>query len=88
MHRVVLPPGKQAESQRYSVAYALKPPGNAWMERLRGGNVIPSVGGSEDGVGKCMYDDFHAKKSKGLREGKNLAGSRGEVNVGSKVVVA
>ncbi|KAK4694431.1 hypothetical protein P7C71_g3159, partial [Lecanoromycetidae sp. Uapishka_2] len=94
MHRVVPPPGEQAQCERFSLAYALKPPGNASMKRLKGGTVIPVVNGNEDEVRDCTYDEFHKKKSKGITEGKNLAGTRGgvkgdqEVGVNVKEVVA
>lgn len=85
MHRVVPPPGEQARCERYSFAYVLKPPGNASMKRLKGGDVIPIAQGVEDEVGDCTYDEFHSKKSKGLREGKNLAGTRGGTKMDNKV---
>ena len=76
MHRVVPPPGVQAECERYSIAYVLKPPADARMERLKSGR-IPDVEGNEDEMGQCTYTEYHARKSAGAREGKNLAGSQG-----------
>ena len=73
-HRVVPPPGMQSEVSRFSMAYVLKPPFGCRMERLKGGNIPCSEGGEED-VG--TYEEFHARKSKGYREGKNLAGDGG-----------
>ena len=74
MHRVIPAPGAQSEYPRFSIAYALKPPYACRMERLKGGG-IPRDGEEEENVG--TYEEFHAKKSKGIREGKNLVGSRG-----------
>ena len=73
-HRVVPPPGMQSEVSRFSMAYVLKPPFACRMERLKGGDVPGSEGAEED-VG--TYEEFHARKSKGYREGKNLAGGGG-----------
>ena len=42
------------------------------MERLKGEGI--PVGGEKE-VG--TYEEFHAKKSKGIRDGKNLVDSRG-----------
>ena len=88
MHRVVPPPGAQSEVSRLSIAYALKPPYKCRMERLKG-DGIPQ--GDEEEVG--TYEEFHAKKSKGYREGKNLVDSRGKkaeksVDVSASEVVA
>ena len=74
MHRVVPPPGAQSECPRFSMAYVLKPPYACRMERLKG-EGIPLGEGAEEEVG--TYEEFHAKKSKGIREGKNLVSSRG-----------
>lgn len=74
MHRVVPPAGAQSEYPRFSIAYVLKPPYACRMERLKG-EGIPLGEGAEEEVG--TYEEFHAKKSKGIREGKNLVSSRG-----------
>lgn len=87
MHRVVPPPGRQAEFERYSFAYVLKPSGTESMKRLKGGNIIPVAQGNEDEAGDCTYDEFHSKKSKGIREGRNLAGTRGGMKMDGNVGV-
>ena len=74
MHRVVPPPGMQSASSRFSVAYVMKPPYTCRMERLKG-KGIPLGEGVEEKVG--TYEEFHAKKRRGIREGKNLVDSRG-----------
>lgn len=84
MHRVVPAPGAQSECPRFSVAYVLKPPYACRMERLKG-EGIPRCEGEEEMVG--TYEEFHAKKSKGIREGKNLVGSRGGKKPEKKVDV-
>lgn len=75
MHRVVPAPGAQSECPRFSVAYALKPPYACRMERLKGEGIPRGEEGEEEMVG--TYEEFHAKKSEGIREGKNLVSSRG-----------
>ena len=72
--RVGPPPGMQSGVSRFSLAYVLKPPFGCRMERLKGGD-IPCSEGAEEDVG--TYEEFHARKSKGYREGKNLAGGGG-----------
>ena len=74
-HRVVPPPGMQSEVSRFSMAYVLKPPFGCRMERLKGGDIPYSEGAGED---MGTYEEFHAKKFKGYREGKNLAGGGGD----------
>lgn len=82
MHRVVPPPGAQAECSRFSIAYVLKPPYACRMERLKGEGISRAEGGEEDKVG--TYEEFHVKKSKGFKEGKNLVDSRGGKNDGEE----
>ena len=79
MHRVVpLPPGAaQAECDRYSVAYVLKPPNEARMDRWRSGSVIPRLEEGEGDVGDCTYGEFHRRKGKAYEAGKNLVGGTG-----------
>ena len=83
MHRVVPAPSAQSEFPRFSIAFVLKPPYGCRMERLKGGSI--PCGEEEEKVG--TYEEFHAKKSKGIREGKNLMGSRGGTEIAKKVNV-
>lgn len=83
MHRVVPPPGAQAASDRYSLAYVLKPPKEQSMSRLKMGRVIPQQ--EEDLVGDCNYGEFHSKKAAGFREGKNLADNQGGKGTNVKI---
>lgn len=85
MHRVVPPPGAQAASDRYSLAYVLKPPKEQSMGRLKMGRVIPQD--EEDFVGDCTYGEFHSKKAAGVREGKNLADNQGGKGTNVKIQI-
>ena len=42
-HRVVSPPGAQAECTRYSLAYFARPEDNVILKRLEGSCVIPEL---------------------------------------------
>ncbi|CAD6565604.1 MAG: hypothetical protein ASARMPRED_007367 [Alectoria sarmentosa] len=87
MHRVVPAPGAQSESPRFSIAYVLKPPYACRMERLKGEGIPCGEEGEEEEENVGTYEEFHAKKSKGIREGKNLVGSRGGKKTEKKVDV-
>lgn len=65
MHRVVPAPGAQSGVPRFSMAYVLKPPYACRMERLKGEGIPCGEEGEEEEVG--TYEEFHAKKSKGIR---------------------
>ena len=47
-HRVVSPPGAQADLTRYSVVYFARPEDDVLLKRLEGSDIIPPLG--EDGV--------------------------------------
>lgn len=68
MHRVVNAPGLQAESERYSFAYVLKPDNEAPMRRLVGPEVEPW----EDQDAGYTYANWHKIKEAVSRNGKNL----------------
>lgn len=85
MHHVVPAPGAQSECPRFSIAYALKPPYACRMERLKG-EGIPRGEEAEEKVG--TYEEFHAKKAQGIKEGKNLVGSRGGKETEKRVDVS
>ena len=67
MHRVVNPPGQQADCERYSFAYVLKPNNDAPMRRLIG----PDVESWEQDA-KFTYANWHSIKEAASRKGKNL----------------
>ncbi|MCJ1439175.1 hypothetical protein MMC27_008566 [Xylographa pallens] len=47
VHRVVPPPGAQAQVPKYSVVYFSRPEDEVLLRRLRGGDVIPALGEGE-----------------------------------------
>lgn len=47
IHRVVSPPGAQAECTRYSLVYFSRPEDDVVLKRLEGSNVIPELGEGE-----------------------------------------
>jgi len=87
MHRVVAPPGAQAECERYSFAYVLKPSNEVRMNRWQSGSVIPKLKYGEEDVGDCTQGEFHARKAKGIKAGKNLADSQRELKMEGRVNV-
>lgn len=54
IHRVVSPPGAQAESTRYSLVYFSRPENEVLMKRLEGSSKIPEAEGDEE-------EDINAK---------------------------
>lgn len=44
IHRVVAPPGLQAESTRYSLVYFARPEDSVMLRRLEGSDLIPTMG--------------------------------------------
>lgn len=84
MHRVVAAPGAQHECPRSSIAYVLKFPYACRMERLKGAG-FPHGEDNKEKVER--YEEFHAKKSNGVGEGKDLVGSRGGKKTEKKVNV-
>lgn len=84
MHRVVPAPGAQSECPRFSIAYVLKLPYACRMERLKG-ERFPHGEDNKEKVER--YEEFHAKKSNGVGEWKNLVGGRGGKKTEKKVDV-
>jgi isopenicillin N synthase-like dioxygenase len=52
LHRVVSPPGRQAELVRYSLVYFCRPEHDVVLKRLKGGDVDAVDGQGEDGEGE------------------------------------
>ncbi|MCJ1283109.1 hypothetical protein MMC26_002436 [Xylographa opegraphella] len=48
LHRVATPPGRQAECERFSLAYLTRPESSASMQRLESGSVIPRLANGEE----------------------------------------
>ncbi len=80
MHRVVNAPGPQAESERYSFAYVLKPDNEAPMRRLIG----PNVDSGEEQDARYTYANWHKIKEAASRKEKNII--RVDVNPKAKNV--
>lgn len=90
MHRVTFAPGEQAKVSRYSLAYLVRPRGDAPMKRLSGEQSL--VPGLEEGEEDSMMNarEWEAERAVALRAGRDNARSRGgrEIKVKSKVEVA
>jgi isopenicillin N synthase-like dioxygenase len=84
MHRVTFAPGEQGNVPRYSLAYLVRPYGDAAMKRLAGeGSLIPGLEQGEEDNGFTARE-WEVQKSIALRSGRDCARSRGgrEVMVG------
>jgi len=68
IHRVVSPPGLQAQCTRYSLVYFCRPADDVLLKRLEGSDVIPKLG---DGVVEEEVDSrtWVKQKALGKREG-------------------
>ena len=77
LHRVYFAPGAQAECERYSLAYAIRPEGVQSMKRLAiEGCAVPDAEAGEVDL-DCTADEWLASKSKAIIAGKNAARSKG-----------
>jgi isopenicillin N synthase-like dioxygenase len=77
LHRVFFAPGAQAQCERYSLAYAIRPEGAISMKRLAvAGSVIPTLDDGEEDL-DCTADEWVTRKAIGLMSGKDTARSRG-----------
>ncbi len=71
IHRVASPPGKQSQTERYSLVYFMRPGDNVKLHRLEGG-VIPKMTAEE----KAVEEDVTAlqwindKATAGMRKGE------------------
>lgn len=77
LHRVYFAPGAQAEYERYSLAYAIRPEGALSMRRLNvpGSLIQPLEEGEQDL--DCDANEWGTIKAIGLMSGKDTARSRG-----------
>jgi isopenicillin N synthase-like dioxygenase len=77
MHRVTYAPGEQGKSTRYSIAYLVRPDGDAPMKRLSGGgSLIPAL--EEGEVDNTMNArEWESHKAVAIRQGRDNARSRG-----------
>lgn len=77
LHRVFVAPGKQAEYDRYSLAFAIRPEGALPMKRLSvPGSLIEPLGEGEKDL-ECDANEWGTIKAIGLMSGKDTARSRG-----------
>lgn len=71
IHRVVSPPGEQADHTRYSLVYFSRPENEVLMQRLEGSDKIPELGeeASKDAAkrGKITAKDWIIKRALGHR---------------------
>ncbi|KUJ12177.1 Clavaminate synthase-like protein [Mollisia scopiformis] len=81
MHRVTFAPGEQSKLPRYSLAYLVRPDGDAPMKRLGGeGSLIPQAeGGGEEDTMTAREREVH--KSIAIQSGKDNARSRGGIEI-------
>lgn len=77
LHRVYFAPGAQAEHERYSLAYAIRPEGIQSMKRLAfEGSAVPDLEEGEEDL-DCDANQWLARKGAAIRSGKDNARSRG-----------
>jgi isopenicillin N synthase-like dioxygenase len=78
MHRVTFAPREQGKVPRYSVAYLVRPDGDAPMKRLASGeSLIPELEeGEEDN--ELTAREWEAQKAIAIRSGRDCARSRGD----------
>lgn len=80
LHRVVTPPGKQADCIRRSLAYLIRPDHNGSMRRLQS-NVIPQLSEGEV-VETRSVDEWAAWRAQQVIEGKVRPQTRGGRPIG------
>ena len=76
-HRVLYAPGAQANEERYSFGYFLKPADHASMQRIEEGGVIPRHTADDPEIQLPHYDLWHQTKTKKILKGSNGGVSRG-----------
>ena len=71
IHRVVAPPGEQAECTRYSLVYFSRPEDEVPMQALKGSEVIPTSKDTEEVEGNPLSSkDWIIKRALGHRAGR------------------
>jgi len=77
MHRVTFAPGEQGKMTRYSLAYLVRPDGNALMKRLSGGgSLIPELEDGEDD-NSMTAREWEIYRAVAIKAGQDNARSRG-----------
>lgn len=76
LHRVVLPPGEQAQYPRQSLGYFVRAERVATVQRLKGGRVIPPLGEDEEEDTRTL-DAWAAWRAQQIMDGQLKPQSRG-----------
>lgn len=76
LHRVVSPPGTQAQLPRQSLAYLVRAEKGATVQRLKGGSVIPPLGDGEEEDTRNV-DSWAAWRAQQVMDGVLKPESRG-----------
>lgn len=76
IHRVVSPPGTQAQLPRQSLAYLVRAEKGATVQRLKGGNVIPQLKNGEE-EDERNVDSWAAWRAQQIMNGALKPESRG-----------
>ena len=77
LHRVLYPPGAQAEHTRYSIAYLVRPQRDVLMQPLHFGDVIPRDQEKQMQAQALTASEWELKKSEAIIAGKDVARSKG-----------
>ncbi|KAJ8062280.1 hypothetical protein OCU04_008827 [Sclerotinia nivalis] len=81
MHRVTYAPGDQGAATRYSLAYLVRPSGNAPMKRLAPpdypSSLVPKIIEGEETDNEMNAREWEVHKAVAIRAGKDNARSRG-----------
>lgn len=83
-HRVLYAPGAQANENRYSFGYFLKPADEASMQRIQEGGLIPRHSAQDPEVELPKYHVWHQNKTRKVMTGNNGNISRGGIRTFSK----
>lgn len=76
LHRVVSPPGTQAQLPRQSLAYLVRAGNGSTVQRLKGGNIIPPLQDGQDDDTRDV-DDWAAWRAQQIMDGVLKPKSRG-----------
>ncbi|KAK5947565.1 hypothetical protein PMZ80_001718 [Knufia obscura] len=71
IHRVVSPPGEQADATRYSLVYFARPENGVLMRRLEGSDRIPELDGEDEGEMAMTAKDWIIRRALGHRHAIN-----------------
>jgi isopenicillin N synthase-like dioxygenase len=76
LHRVIMPPGKQASFPRYSLAYLVRPDRSGSMRRLGSTHIIPPLPEGEKDE-SLSVDDWATNKARQIMNGELKAQTLG-----------